>query len=379
MKNSLLLLILLAIIPLNLLYSNTSSLNPDEYMVKQNDIFVFESTLMIPNNASQLMEDKKMSQTAQTIQSKVSPSGVLSLFPFADSVLVSGKTLSKVYSDIDAKFKLKFKTNAVTYYLAYISPINFNVTGMVVKPGAYVSEEIPTLCQALVLAGGTGASSSKVITIKRNKKSETFDLKKYLNDGDVSQNPLIYNDDVIIVKPASNFIKVFTNNDTINYVESVELSDNSKISDILKVLFKKHQWSNLDKFSVSRNNEYLMADQSFELKANDKLFIPVEELYIYVTGHVAKPGRYVYNGSNDVSYYIAQAGGQINTGSRSTVYIIDKIGTKYKYTGQPLKQGDILYVPESLKSTLISYLAPVSTVISVISTIVLININIKNN
>ncbi len=377
MKNKNLFLLTVFFLFALILNANTSHIDPDEYVVKLNDIFIFESTLMMPNNSNPLVVENESTPTAQTIQSKVTPFGVLSLFPFSDTLMVAGKTLTQVYKEIDLKLKKKFKTNSVSFYLAYVSPINFNITGLVVRPGAYVSEEMPTLCKALVMAGGTGASSSKVITILRDKKKYEFDLKKYLNEGDVDNNPLIYNDDVIYVRPAKNYIKVYTNNDTINFVESVEITDSTKISDVMELLFKKHQWSNLNKFSVFRNDEYFAADLNFQLKTNDKLFIPVEELYIYVTGHVSRPGRYVYNGSNDINYYISQAGGQTNTGTRKGFFIINKDGIKEKYVGQALKQGDIIYVPESLKSIVISYMAPVSTVISLIYTIVLINNNLN--
>ena len=347
---------------ITVLNANTTRVNPDEYIIKAGDVFFIQA----------------LTADTLTVKSPVLPAGSLSLFPFSDSVMVAGNTLTEAYQKINKKIGNYIAHDKILIQLGIISPTRFHVMGAVVRPGEHISEELVSLQQALNLSGGMASSASKKISILRNKQLLKFDLNEYYANNDIKSNPLIMHDDVILVNLAQSFVKVFTNNDTINYVESVELKENkSKISDVLRQLSLKHQWSNLEIFTVDRKGEYLMVDRTFELEPFDRLFVPVEELYVYVNGHVTRPGRFPYNGSLNANYYLSQSGGPSPNGARNKLFLVREHGKKELYTGQPIKPGDTLFVPESLRSMIVSYLVPTSTVISLISTIVIINNNLK--
>jgi len=340
-----------------LLIAKTFSIDLDQYIVKNGDIFLLQL----------------LSTDSLNVKSPVLPTGVLSLYPFADTVMVAGKTLADVYKSIEKKLGSYTNTNKILYNLFWVAPTRFHVMGAVVRPGEYVSEELITLQQGLVLSLGLSSSASKKIKILRNKQVLEYDLTNYYANNDLSENPLIMHDDVIIVGLAEKYVKVYTNNDTLNYVESAELLENKgKISDILMQLSLKHQWSDLFQFTVDRQGEVLTVDRDFELEPFDNLFIPVEDLYIYVTGNVAKPGKYPYNGNMDARQYISRASGPTKEGHREKVLLMREQGKFERYKGQTLLPGDTLYVPESIKSTVISYITPLATVVSMVSTIVLL-------
>jgi protein involved in polysaccharide export with SLBB domain len=355
-------MILLVVCFITYIIADTTRIEPDEYIVKIGDVFSIQY----------------MTIDTLSIKSPVLPAGVISLFPFADTVSVAGSTLSEAYTKIESKLGTGSFRDKVLIQLAIVSPIRFHIMGAVVNSGEFLSEELVSLHQALNLSGGIAAAASKTIRILRNEKLLTFDLNKYFLDHDISQNPLIMHDDVIIVNYAERFVKVFTNNDTINYVESIELrEDTVRIRDIFLQLSQKHRWSNIDMFTVDRSGNFHFADPDFVLEPYDRLFIPVEELYIYVTGFVVEPGRFPYNGSLDAIYYISQSGGPTQNGARNKVYVVRQHGKQERFNGQLLKPGDTLYVPESFRSMFVSYLAPVSTVVSVISTIVVLSISLS--
>ncbi|MCL1827818.1 MAG: hypothetical protein FWG20_07290, partial [Candidatus Cloacimonetes bacterium] len=87
-------------------------------------------------------------------------------------------------------------------------------------------------------------------------------------------------------------------------------------------------------------------------------------------------GRHPYNGNTSVQYYLSQSGGAAGNGSHKKIYLIREHGNAEVYHSQEIRPGDTLYVPESRRSMMISILGPISTVVTMISTIVIISINL---
>jgi len=70
-----------------------------------------------------------------------------------------------------------------------------------------------------------------------------------------------------------------------------------------------------------------------ELSPGDYVYIPIEELKVFVTGDVVNPGYYSYIPGKKVLYYLLLAGG-INeaSGDPGIIYIVDELGIKTKVT-----------------------------------------------
>lgn len=350
-------LIFIFILTVSFLFAGNLPLNPEQYIVKPNDLFLLQS----------------VSIDTVSVRTPVSPTGFLNLYPFADTVFVAGKTLKEANILIDKKLSKSMKQKNVIYSFIKVAPVSFTVIGAVVNPGEYNSELTPSLYEGLKMAGGLISSSSNKIKIINNGKEQEYNINKYLFDGDVTHNPLINNGDIIKTSYAKENLKVFTNNDTLNFVQSIELEDSKPISDIINSLSSKHNLSSFENFTVIQDGKTQIVNKDFKVKNGDKLIIPIEEIYVYVTGSVSKPGKVAYNGAVNPQYYIAQAGGSLPAGSRHTIYIITKDGKKYKYKNQKINSGDILYVPDSLRTQITAYLIPIGTVVSLISTVIIIN------
>jgi len=335
-----------------------SKVNPDEYFVKYGDVFFIQS----------LVAD------SQPVRSMVMASGVLSLYPFADTVMVAGKKLSVVLENIEKKIGVTNKDNRVLVHLENVAPLSFSIKGGVENSGTYFTERAITLNEAFVLAGGLLGTASRKVTIIRDSIPLTFDMNKLYTENNLAMNPLINQDDLIIVDYAQNYVRVFASNDTLSYVEYVELQNEKVlVKDILAQVSFKHRWSNVNRFTVERDGVSHVVDKNYNLQAFDDLFISVEELYVYVTGYVVRPGRFAYNGNVDINYYLSQAGGSKENGSLSKLYIIREHGKRVPYKNQIIRPGDTIYVPESTKSAFISYLTPVATVVSVIVSIIILS------
>jgi protein involved in polysaccharide export with SLBB domain len=346
------------------LFAANVLINPDQYLVKPNDVFLLQS----------------ISVDTLSVRSIVLPTGSINLYPFADTVYIAGKTLTEANLLIEKRLNKTLKRNNVSFSLYKMAPFNYSIIGAVANPGDYTSTTPVSLFESIKVAGGMVSSSSSKIAIVNNGKGKYYDINKFLGEGDLEHNPLINGGDVIKIEYAKENLKVYTNNDTLNFVQSFELSESKPVKEIVTSLFNKHTLSSFEKFTVINNGQVKSVDRDFMVSNGDKLFIPIEEVYVYVTGNVSKPGKVAYNGADDPQYYIAKAGGPLPTGSRKTIYVITKEGERYKYTkGRKINQGDILYVPESFRSMFTAYLIPVSTIISLVSTVIVINNNTKKN
>ena len=344
-----------------MLFADTAKIDQDQYIVKVGDIF-----------SIQLMTIDSL-----VVKSVVSPEGFLRLYPVSTNVLIAGETLSDAYKLIYEKIDQNVSSDKILIQLEAISPIRFHVLGAVSTPGSYISETLLTLQEALTKAGGAISNSSKKIRILRNKEVFECDLNEYYRNSEVSVNPLIMHDDVIMVNLVENAVRVYTNVDSLNLLESVELTDEgSTIAEVLTMLTRRHRLSNLNVFTVERNEDYTVVDRNFLLQANDTLFISEEELYVFVTGFVARPGKVAYNGNLNAFYYLSQRGGPSNNGAKDKIYLSYEFGRKELYTSQEIKPGDTLYIPESKRSMFISYLGPLSTVVTMVTSIIILSLSL---
>lgn len=334
-------------------------IDPEEYVVKANDVFLLQT--VVPDTLS--------------LKIAVLPTGEINLFPIADTVKVAGKTLSQAYIDINERLGMFTKKQNIQTVLMQIAPFSFSVSGAVNRAGEYSSKEQLSLYQALRMAGGLNGKASNEITIKRNEKEIKCDLAKFLAKGEQSHNPLIFHNDIIVAKFAfdSESLRVYTNNDTINYVESIVLDSDTPISKVINMMSLKYPNSNYDKFTLVRDGKTKQVSASERVRNSDKLIISQDDVFVYVVGSVAKPGRYAYNGIQNPIHYVGLAGGFTKDASRTSFVIIDKNGKRNKYKGQAINQGDTIFVPESTRAITVAYLIPLSTVVSVISTIIILS------
>jgi len=334
-----------------------SKVNPDDYLVKYGDTFFMQ--LLVADS--------------QPVRSMVMASGALSLYPFADTVMVAGKPLATVLNAIERKIGSSNRSNRVMVHLESIAPYTFSINGAIVNSGVYFTQRMITLNEALASAGGALSTASRTVTIIRNGQRLVYNLNLFYSESDLTMNPWIMQDDLILVDYAENYVKVFGTFESQNYIEYIELqSEKVKIGDILTQVTYKPRWSNITSFTVEREDDSLIVDRDFELVADDILYISAEERYIYVTGFVVTPDRFVYDGNVDVNYYLSRSGGPSENGSVSKLYIIREHGKRVLYTGQLLQPGDTIYVPESTKSVFITYLSPVATIVSLAISIIIL-------
>ena len=351
MRIRIFILVALSIFTLNIF----SITNVDEnYIVKAGDTFLFQVT----------------SPDTLSAKSMVMPNGKINLFPISKPVKIAGKSLKDAKALVDSIVSGQIDKAYFDFNLVEISPISFTLTGAVHFNGQFVSEEPLTLWQAISFGKGLVNSASKKIQIIRNGKAKNYDLNKYFSNDDQTQNPLINQDDFIVVNFAKNFIKVYTSNDTVSTVQYFEIDKSTKIKDVLKTIPIKPYSLKTDKFVVKRNGLSLTVNDDFELLKNDDLYLGTDTALINITGQVVSPTSVVFNGMRNINYYLGLAGGILKDGSRRRIKIIHKDGKSEKYVNQKLRPGDTIYVPQNYAYLIKDFIAPIGTAVTIIYTFI---------
>ncbi len=359
MKSKVLLLFVLAILCLGL--SAKSNLDPDQYRMKVGDAFLVHI----------------MGADSMRVFVPVQPEGIIKLPPLTDALQVAGLTLHEAKSMLEGAIRENIKRGYVSVELFELGPTRFHVTGAVTTPGEYYSEKMVTLSHALAQSGGLLPYSSRKIEIIRDGRKTTYDLRKYLSDGDLTQNPLIMEDDIVFVPFAKDYAKVYVSNDTTYVVEYYELDKETPSRDIFLNLGHKLKWSEFDRITAFRNGELIKTNTDFLVAPGDSVFVSVEAAFVYVTGNIPEPGPYPYISGGSIIQYVSKAGGLLNTGSLRKAKVYAPDGHRKDLAVEPIRPGDTVHIPQNTLSWMQNYLTTLSIIAGIVSSAILINANIK--
>jgi len=352
MKNKLLLLLLI----LPIFCSAMQKIDENEYIVKSGDSFLLQI------------------QSAVSVDTLiiVLPEGTISLKYLRTPIIVSGETLKNAKQKIVSAFDNEFKNTNVFVDLAEMAPFHYNITGAVIKPGTYVSRAILTLNQVFHLSQGLAPLASKNISIFRNGRELKYDLNKFLQNGDTTQNPYIMDSDIVNVAYAKNYVKVVykqtafakTRQDSVGNFAYVDLGDKKEIplSELQNRLDNKNLDTNFSKVTVIRDNKVIELDNNSMLKNRDELYFEDENNYIFVTGDVKNAGQFLYNPNFSIRNYIALAGGISETGNRAKIFVIDSKGNKRVYEDGQLNPNETIYIQQDYVTLFNKYIKPFLTI-----------------
>lgn len=167
---------------------------------------------------------KRAITTSARGQSKLSairPDGYLS-FPVINDVLAGGKTLPEVKRILTKQYQAQIDNLTITLILKVMKANLVYIMGEVKKPNKYLIDGTTSIAQLVSRAGGflNTAERSTVLVVSRDKQRRPLgrlvDMKKVLYDGDMSQDIILNQYDVVHVPKstiarANLFIKQYIN------------------------------------------------------------------------------------------------------------------------------------------------------------------------
>jgi polysaccharide export outer membrane protein len=131
-------------------------------------------------------------------------------YPHVGVLPVAGRTLPEIRTLITERLRKFIENPQLDVRVAAFRGKRVQVTGEVVKPSALPVTDVPLRVQdAIAAAGGLGPSAwTRAVTLTRDGKPTRLDLQALYDEGDLSQNWLLRDGDVLHV-PSREENKVF--------------------------------------------------------------------------------------------------------------------------------------------------------------------------
>ena len=314
----------------------------------------------------------------------VRPDGKIS-YPLAGEIHVQGLTVPKLTEILKERLGASVKNPNVSVMVKEIRSFRVYFVGKVAKAGVYPIKAGTPLLQALTLAGGTadGADLPSAYVIRGETKIPV-DLRRLIQDGDLSRNLKLETEDTIVVPEiviGSNPQEIL---DRRIYLlgKVVKPGVYTLKSDVplLHALFLAGgvaEGADMAAAFVMRGNEKIPVDlwrliqkgdvsQNLTIKHEDTIVVPSGgELQnaVYVMGEVLKPGVYSQPEALTLLKLVTLAGGFTKYAAPSRSTLIRRDGEKKTLLKIDLKDimndpktnedialrpGDVLIIPERI-------------------------------
>jgi len=139
-------------------------------------------------------------RTAEFDGFRVQADGTIT-YAYAPNIPAVGKTVGEIHKELVKRLSRVIEDPQVDIKIVGFRSQKAYVTGEVTKPGVYPVTEIPlTLIDALNQAGGlTDGADWRTVTFTRGDKTEIIKLDDFYAHGDISQNRLLQDGDIVHV------------------------------------------------------------------------------------------------------------------------------------------------------------------------------------
>jgi protein involved in polysaccharide export with SLBB domain len=262
----------------------------------------------------------------QYYQSSINPDGniiIENVGPIKLSGLTIGESKEKIKSRLSVYYtglKSKNPTSFLDVSLGQTRSIRVSIVGQVELPGTYNLTAFSTALSALYVSGGISEEGTlrEVKVVRNGELLATLDLYAFLMTGEVKNNVVLEDTDVVIVGPYTNRV---TLQGAVKTSAKFELRDGETLSDLLQYAGGFSEEAYEKKINLVRNKggEKVVADVFeeqyglFTAMAGD--VYTVDEILdrfsnrVIIKGAVYRPGDYAITSTLSVKELVEKADG----------------------------------------------------------------------
>ncbi|MGD1047459.1 MAG: SLBB domain-containing protein [Candidatus Krumholzibacteriaceae bacterium] len=291
------------------------------------------------------------------------------LIPGVGPVHADGLTLTEFRRALAAKVNIYFRNIDLYCYLETPAVFRVFVTGEVANPGPVAVSGVERVTDAIEGAGSVKSNGSlRLITVERGGKEIRVDLLRFVQQGDLGNNPFLRSGDRVHVPPAGWHATI---QGQVKKPGNYEIIEGETVADLIdlaagftteaiddSVLVARIAAGGIATVGIPKSRFGMpLADQD-EIGVFDRL---KGRRYVQVEGATLRTGRFFLAQNEGVADLIVRAGGLKPTADRSAAYIQKKNGTTVKLDLKDymspapaktieLEDGDALAIPEMPKT-----------------------------
>lgn len=287
---------------------------------------------------------------------KVSPEGNVRI-PYLGPVYVSGLTMEEAKIRITKQLStiyggIKSGNTFVQVSLGDIRSIRVLLIGEVARPGSYTLSSLSTVANALYVSGGPDENGSfrDIQVIRNGQPIVNFDLYDFLKDGDLTNNIVLQDQDIVKVNPYKTRVEL---TGEVKRPAIFEVKEGETLQDVINVAGGYTDISFKDVIRAYRinNKEREVVNISaaevatFQPRSGDKYFVDAVlnrfSNRVMITGAVFHPGEYALENGMSVADLIKKADGVKEEASPGRA-IIFRLNEDFTPSGISFNLQDVL-------------------------------------
>ncbi len=255
---------------------------------------------------------------------KVTPDGYIRI-PNLGPVYVSGLTIEEAKNRITKQLStiyggIKSGNTFVQISLGNIRSIRVLIIGEVTKPGSYTIPSLASIANALYVSGGPNENGSfrSIQLIRNGQTIVTFDLYDFLANGDLTNNAILQDQDIVKVNPYKTRVEL---SGEVKRPAIFEAKENETLQQIIGYAggYTDASFTNIIRAIRINNKEREVVNipaseiSTFKLKSGDQFFVDsILNRFsnrVTIAGAVFHPGDYALENDMTVSDLIKKADG----------------------------------------------------------------------
>ena len=319
-------------------------------------------------------------------------------FPLLGGMKASGLTPYQVRDRITEGLRKYITNPQVTVNVSTYQSQKITIMGEVESPGVLQIEKPQPIYELISKAGGFTENSNKdnVTILRKDKKGArqilSIDMRKMLEEGDTSQNILIYKDDIIYVPKDIRKITVLGEVNSPGTVDVKErlgilevitkvggFTDNANKNNI--IIMGKNDKSHVRILDYQQILDNKDLSKNIVLSDGEVVYVPRENKQVLLLGEIQNPGIVNNDPPQTLLEAITRRGGVTSDGNKSKVVVIrggaDKASVKTYNLKKIVKdgdmsqniilqKGDIIYIPPTFMASTENVLNHVKSILSVV-------------